>query len=132
MTGVIAEHPNRPLPGLLRKAREEGGDTYREIAARADSAGHDGLSFQQVQSYAADQVRKVPTRAQMEALAAGLGVDFDTVLEACLEQWYNYVPPELTGAGERIGRLIPDDLSTEDEQELRRMVQAWIAAKRFR
>ena len=122
----------RPLAALVR-SRHEAGRSYRDMAEAARRAGHT-ISHSQLQAYATDMVRKAPTNEQLAALAAAIGVTFARARAAMMEQFYGYVPrgmeaddPALPGA--RIGAAIPPDLSPEQEQQLLRMVQAWIASQ---
>jgi transcriptional regulator with XRE-family HTH domain len=118
------------LADLVRQRRAEGWG-YREMARRAHERGHQ-ISHAQLGEYAKGTVQKVPNREQMEALAAALDVGLETVRTAVMHQWWGYVPRELKNRGKasRLGAAVPADLSTDEEAELVRMVEAWLAARR--
>ena len=122
----------RPLAELVR-SRHAAGRSYRDMSEAAKRAGYT-ISHSQLQAFATDMVRKAPDNKQLAALAAAVGVTFEQARAAMMQQYYGYVPrgmeaddPALPGA--RIGAAIPPDLSPEQEQQLLRMVQAWIASQ---
>lgn len=122
----------KPLAALVRNRHDEG-RSYRDMSAAAKRAGFD-ISHSQLQAFAQDMVRKAPSNEQLQAIAAAVGVSFERARAAMMQQFYGYVPrgmeaddPALPGA--RIGAAIPPDLSPEQEQQLLRMVQAWIAGR---
>ena len=123
----------RPLADLVR-SRHEAGRSYRDMSETAKRAGYT-ISHSQLQAFATDMVRKAPDNKQLAALAAAVGVTFEQARAAMMQQYYGYVPrgmeaddPALPGA--RIGAVVPPDLSPEEEENLLRMVQAWIASQR--
>jgi transcriptional regulator with XRE-family HTH domain len=101
------------------------------MSDRAHRAGK-SISHSQLADYAAGHVRKAPDVEQMEALAAALGVGFESVRAAVFEQYYGYVPRELQRTA-KLGRVvaaIPADLDPDQEEELLRMIEAWLSVRR--
>lgn len=119
----------RQLADLVLHAQEQG-TSYREMEARARRAGF-VISHSQLADYAKNTVQKPPLDDQLQAIAAALDLGFETVRAAMFEQFYGYVPRELTKAkGSRISAAVPPDLTPEEERELIRMIRAWAAASR--
>lgn len=77
----------RALSLLVQDIKDESGLSYRELAARARDKGYD-ISHSQLQAYASDSVTSLPTRSQVDALAAALDVAVREVLVAALAQFY--------------------------------------------
>lgn len=124
---MVTELP--PLAALV-KEKHDAGRSYREMAAAAQRAGYD-VSHSQMQAYATNQVRKAPSNDQLEALAAALSVSVDRVRTAMMQQFYGYVPKELAVIRESpVSAAVPPDLSPDEEQELARLVAAWVEARR--
>lgn len=126
MSTMVTEQ--RPLAALV-KAETDKGWSYREMEQRARQRGH-VISHSQLADYAKDAVRKVPSREQIEALAAALDVGVEAVRAAALEQFWGYVPRELKNRkGSRISAALPPDLTREEEEQIARMVEAWLASR---
>ncbi|HET7357111.1 MAG TPA: hypothetical protein VFJ09_10605 [Nocardioidaceae bacterium] len=118
------------LAELVRE-RHDAGYSFREMERRARERGHK-ISHSSLADYANGSVEKMPDRDQIEALAAALDVGLDAVRAAAMQQYWGYVPRELRNRGKqsRIGAAIPADLSPEDEEQLLRMIQAWVASRK--
>lgn len=128
----MQETVERELPPLaaLVRARHDEGYSYREMAEAARRSGR-LISHSQLASYATDGVRKAPTTEQMQGLAAALGLAYEKIYAAVIEQYYGYVPQNLgTSGGSDITAAIPYDLTEDEERELARMIRAWVAARR--
>lgn len=118
----------RPLADLVRERNDRW--SYREMSERARRSGHN-ISHSQLADYASDSVRKVPSQEQIQALAAALDVGQEQVRAAVFEQFYGYVPRELKrGRASRIVAAVPPGLSAEDEDELLRLIEAWLSTRR--
>lgn len=118
----------QPLADLVRERNERW--SYREMSERARRAGHN-ISHSQLADYASDSVRKAPTREQIEALAVALDVGQEAVRAAMFEQFYGYVPVELKRGSKasRVAAAVPPGLSPEEEAELLRLIEAWLATR---
>ncbi|HJR88890.1 MAG TPA: hypothetical protein VJ782_01860 [Aeromicrobium sp.] len=75
------------LPRLIA----ESGMSTRDIALRAQQFGKK-LSHSKVHEWARGVAVKAPDREQIEALAAGLGIDPQTVWSAVSNDWYGWEP----------------------------------------
>ena len=119
----------RSLAALVRRRNDEGW-SYREMEKRARDRGY-VIAHSQLADYANDTVSKMPSKDQIEALAAALDVGVDVVRAAALDQFWDYIPRELKSRkGSRLTAVVPSDLSQAEEEELLRMVEAWLAARR--
>jgi hypothetical protein len=117
------------LAELVTKRVDEGW-TFREMSRRAKERGYD-VSHSHLAEHAKGLVAKVPDRTQVEALAAALDVGIDDVRAAAMQQYWGYVPRELrTRKPSRVTAALPADLTAEEEDEIARMVEAWLAARR--
>jgi transcriptional regulator with XRE-family HTH domain len=127
---VMTTEQTTTLADLVRQRQDEGW-SYREMERRARERGH-RISHAQLAAYAEDAVRKVPSREQVEAIAAALDLGIDAVRAAVMQQYWGYVPRELKqrGKGSRVAAAVPPDLSTDEEAELVRMMEAWLVARR--
>lgn len=115
----------RPLASLVRRVHEQG-LSYREMAARAQRAGHT-ISHSQLALYAGDGVAKAPTDSQVHALAAALDMGYEQVRAAVFSQFYGYVPRDLNSRkGSRLAAALPPDLSPEEEDRLAQVVELWL------
>lgn len=114
----------------LVKHRHDEGWSYREMEKRARDRGYT-ISHASLADYAKGVVRKMPDKDQVEALAAALDVGVDVVRGAAMLQYWGYVPRELRNRKpSRLSAAVPPDLSSEEEEQLVRMVEAWLAARR--
>lgn len=119
-----------PLAELVRHKHDHDNVSYRQMSDVARRAGHT-ISHSQLQAYATDGVRKAPSTEQLEAIAAALSLPYQRVRAAMTEQFYGYVPREMAVApGSKISAAVPPDLSPAEEDELARMVRAWVSARR--
>jgi transcriptional regulator with XRE-family HTH domain len=124
---MATEQPT--LADLVTRRVDEGW-TFREMARRAKERGHD-ISHSHLAEHAKGLVAKMPDRAQVEALAAALDVGIDDVRAAAMQQYWEYVPRELrVRRPSRVTAALPPDLTEEEEAEIARMVEAWLAARR--
>jgi transcriptional regulator with XRE-family HTH domain len=125
MMGTMTEHP---LADLVRRVHDSG-ISYREMATRAQRAGHE-ISHTQLSDYAQRKVQKAPSQRMMRALAAALDVGYGQVRSAVFAQFFGYVPRELKNwQGSRITAVVPEDLSPDEEAQLVRMIEAWLASR---
>ena len=109
--------------------RRDAGYSYREMERRARERGHK-ISHSSLADYANGAVAKMPDKDQIEALAAALDVGLDAVRAAAMQQYWGYVPRELRNRKpSRVAAAIPPDLSPQEEAELARMIQAWLATR---
>lgn len=128
MIGVVATQLP-PLADMVRRKHDEEHVSYREMADNSRRAGH-FISHSQLAAYAADGVRKAPSSEQMVALASALGVSYEKVRAAMIEQYFGYVPRDLIEThGTTVTAAVPPDLTEAEERELRRLVEAWVAAR---
>lgn len=128
----MQETVERELPPLAALVREkhDRGFSYREMSEAARRAGR-LVSHSQLAAYASDGVRKAPTPEQMQGIAAALGVSFEKVYAAAIEQYYGYTPTSFGNAGGRdVTAAIPFDLTPEEERELGRVIRTWVAMRR--
>jgi transcriptional regulator with XRE-family HTH domain len=110
--------------------RRDAGYSYREMERRARERGY-SISHSSLADYANGSVRKMPDKEQIEALAAALDVGLDAVRAAAVLQYWGYVPREVRNRkGSQVTAAIPPDLSSEEEAQLIRMIQAWAASRR--
>lgn len=116
---------SRALAELIRTIHEERDIPYREMARRTDACPRP-LSHSQIADYAAGRVRKTPDSPTIEALAVALDVPVERVRDAVLEQYLDYVPANVDRG---VDALIPPGLSDGEVDELRRLIQAWLAAR---
>jgi transcriptional regulator with XRE-family HTH domain len=100
------------------------------MAERAGRAGHP-ISHSHIADYAKGTVKKMPSREDLQALAAALDTGVERVRRAALWEWWEYVPREMTrnAKGARIVAAVPPGLTTEQEQALTRLIQAWAATR---
>lgn len=127
MSAMIGEQAT--LAELVRE-RRDAGYSFREMERRARERGHK-ISHSSLADYANASVSKMPDRDQIEALAAALDVGLDAVRAAAMQQYWGYVPRELRNRRpSRAGAAIPPDLSVEEEAELARLIQAWVASRK--
>lgn len=116
------------LADLVRQRHDEGW-SFREMEKRARDRGHT-ISHAQLADYAKAVVKKMPDKSQVEALAAALDVGLDAVRAAAMQQYWGYVPRELRNRKpSRLTAAVPPDLSSEEEEQLVRMVEAWLASR---
>lgn len=122
------EPEHRPLADLIRQRQERW--SYREMSERARRAGK-SISHSQLADYAADVVRKAPDIEQMEAIAVAVDMGFEEIRGAVFEQFFGYIPRELKRPAKmsKIMTAIPSNLSPEEEAQLLRMVEAWLASR---
>lgn len=128
--GTMTSERTESLSELVRRRRDEGW-SLREMERRAQARGH-RISHAQLADYAAGVVRRMPTLEGLEAIAAALDVGVEDVRAASMKEFWGYVPRELKhrGRGSRVTAAMPPDLSPEEEDELLRMIEAWVAARR--
>lgn len=128
--GTMVSERTESLSALVKRRRDEGW-SFREMERRAEQRGHK-ISHSQLADYAAGTVRRMPTTEGLEALAAALDVGVEDVRAASMLEFWGYVPRELKhrGRGSRIMAALPTDLAPEEEEELRRLINAWAAARR--
>lgn len=117
-----------PLADMIRERQERW--SYREMSERARRAGK-SISHSQLADYAAGSVRKAPTVEQMEAIAVGIDAGFEEVRAAMFDQFFGYIPRELKRPAKmsKIVAAIPANLSPDEEAQLLRMVEAWLASR---
>jgi hypothetical protein len=117
------------LQQLIQECRD-GGWSYRGMSERATRAGHP-ISHAHIADYAKGTVRKMPSQEELLALAAALDTGVETVRRAAMQEWWGYVPRELSrnSRASRVLAAVPPNLTPEEEQELARLVQAWAAAR---
>jgi hypothetical protein len=135
--GMTMETNNeKRLPRLIA----ESGKSTRDIARRARQFGHK-LSHSKVHEWVSESAAKAPDRQQIEALAAGLGMDPQTIWSAVSNDWYGWEPsigepfldtlPTHVRAFLRFAGLalqnIPD--SEEYTEELTRQIMAKMEAR---
>lgn len=121
---MTTHRTGRPaLVELIQQIKERTGLSYRALAARSNY----DISLQQLHALATGSATKAPDYQQIAALAEALGVDEGTVTRAVFLEWYGWEPP---GGAAPPDDLIPPDLTLEEREELRRVIQAWLAAKR--
>jgi hypothetical protein len=124
---MVAEQ-SRPLRDMLR-AEKDAGVSFREMSARAVRHGQE-ISHSQLADYASGKVRSAPNARQIEALAAALDTGIGVIREAVMQEWYGYTPRELGRMkGSRVAAAIPSTLTTEEEAELIRLIEAWLRAR---
>lgn len=127
MTTMTVEQTT--LADLVNQRHQEGW-SFREMEKRARDRGHT-ISHAQLADYAKGVVKKMPDREQVEALSAALDVGLDVVRAAAMQQYWGYVPRELRSRkSSRLSAAVPPDLSSEEEEQLVRMVEAWLASRR--
>lgn len=118
-----------PLADLVRRVHDQG-VSYYDMARRAAQAGHT-ISHAQLQALAKGQVAKAPSIPQMQAIAAALDLGYEQVRAAMFQQFFGYVPRELTRRrGERIVAATPPDLTDDEERQLAEVVAFWIEQQR--
>lgn len=74
----------------------------------------------------------MPDRDQIDAIAVATDNGVETVRRAAMRQYWDYEPRELRlarGRTSRAAAAVPPNLSPEAEEELTRMIQAWLAAR---
>lgn len=121
----------RALAALIQECHDKG-YSFRTMSDRATRAGHP-ISHAQLADYAKGRVAKVPDREQIEAIAVATDNGVETVRRAAMRQYWGYEPRELRlarGRASRAAAAVPPNLSPEAEEELARMIQAWVAARR--
>lgn len=129
MSGVLLMAALRPLAQLVTDKHDEG-QSFHEMSRQAQRAGR-SISHSQLASYAKDEVAKMPSREQMEAIAAALQLSFEEVAGAAFMQYHGYLPQSLgDNRGNAVSAAVPYDLSPDEEEELARLVRAWVAARR--
>lgn len=75
----------RPLADMLM-AQKDRGTSFRRMSERAAAAGHP-ISYTQVSDYAHGRIRTMPSEPMTRGLAAALGMPFEQVRSAVLEEW---------------------------------------------
>lgn len=122
---MTTQRLGRPaLTDLINRVKDSTGLSYRDLAERA---GH-AVSYQQLAEHGKGAVVKAPDAEQVDAIAAALHVSVATVRRAVFIQYYGYDPDM---PGDTVSDdLIPDDLTPDERDELRRVIQAWLAVKR--
>lgn len=128
--GTMTSERTESLSTLVRRRRDEGW-SFREMERRAEQRGH-RISHSQLADYAAGTVRRMPTTEGLEALAAALDVGVEDVRAASMLEFWGYVPRELKmrGRASRVSAAMPPDLTPDEEEQIVRMVKAWLASQR--
>jgi transcriptional regulator with XRE-family HTH domain len=86
----------------LIQAKRDRGDSYRDIARRAQAAGYD-ISHSYVDTIHKGTVQRAPKDNYIEALAAGLEIPVERVRRAMTLDYFGYDPGEGT-------EVLPDDI----------------------
>lgn len=130
--GTAAATPMGALSRLIQAANDNG-ISYQQMADRASSAASGvPMPKQSFQKLVKTPPVNAPSPAQLNSIAAAIGVPPRRVKEAAAEQWLEYEATELAGYDEEV-RIIVGHLAGKSKAELRRwraMIEADERARR--
>lgn len=119
-----------PLSALVASKHDPKENTYREMERVAKKRGYE-ISHAYLTTLARGETKKAPLDPQVHAIAAAIDEPYEVVRAAMMQQFWGFVPEELAKvATSSVGAWVPPDLTPEERNELRRLVTAWVAARR--
>jgi len=111
----VTPQPPTPLSDCIRDYVADKGMSIRTLALRSvsESTGQ-GLTAQWITDVLSGRVSRMPDLWRLEALAAGLEMDPDSVKALAISQWIGWdIADVRTGPGERLIFRVPAGYTTE-------------------
>jgi hypothetical protein len=104
-----------PLSDRIRAHLEDTGQSIRTLALRSvDPATGRQLTAQWITDVLSGRVSRMPDAWRLDALAAGLRCDPDSVKAMAITQWIGWELADVqVGAGERLIFRVPEDWTAE-------------------
>ncbi|GAA0386671.1 hypothetical protein GCM10009530_42100 [Microbispora corallina] len=117
---VTADSPPTPLNDCIREHLEDQGISIRTLALRSmsQSTGQ-RLTAQWITDVLSGRVPRMPDMWRLEALAAGLGMDADSLKGLAITQWIGWEIVDVpAGVGERLIFRAPRGYTAEQCTQL--------------
>ncbi|TQS27191.1 hypothetical protein [Microbispora sp. KK1-11] len=112
---VTPDQPPTPLSDCIRDYVADKGMSIRTLALRSVSGSSgQSLTAQWITDVLSGRVSRMPDLWRLEALAAGLEMDPDSVKALAISQWIGWdIADVRTGPGERLIFRVPTGYTTE-------------------